>query len=102
MKKYTAKITHPKTGAILSIEAYADAMPKPFRIYYNGRDTGRRYEYIGNAARYLEKVARDWFTDEKETGNAKTIPVKGSNINIKMFLYWYANGEFPYKKGAKI
>lgn len=98
MKNYTIKIKHPKTGAVLSIGAYADAMPKPFRIYYEGRDTGKRFEYLGNAARYLEKVAKEWNTTEKETGNAATIPATGSDLNIKMFLYWYAGGAFPYAK----
>lgn len=54
--KYAAEI---KTdgGAVMSIGFHKDTPSKNYRIYYNGSDTGRRYEKLGNAAREIKRVA---------------------------------------------
>lgn len=95
-KVYTIAVQH-ETGAILSIGVYADAMPGPFRIYYEGRDTGRRFEKVGNAARYLEKVFHEWGPKAKKitAGKVDDLPKKGTPHNIKLFNYWYNGGNFP-------
>lgn len=55
------------TMAIVVSNANPD---KPFRIYYCDRDTGRCYARIGNASRYLEKIARQW--DQHNPGCKRT------------------------------
>ncbi len=58
MKKYLQAI---KTGgAVAHIAYYADTPNKNYRIYYNGIDSGIRYEYLGNASRHLKRVAMVW------------------------------------------
>lgn len=57
MKKYLLSITTP-TGAIISIGYYCDTPSKNYRIYMNGSDMGSRFEYLGNAARELERVLK--------------------------------------------
>ena len=95
MKDYTIAIRH-ENGATLTIGAYCDiSNDKYFRIYYCGSDTGRRYSKIGNAVRYLEKVAKDWHTDRITKGSVKTIPATGAPWNVAMFRYWYCGGPFP-------
>ena len=83
MKKYltTIKNTH---GAIANIAYYADTPNKNYRIYYCGADIGARFEYIGNAARYLGKMADNWGEFEhviifKKYATKNDIPRRGTN-----------------------
>lgn len=46
-------------GALIEINAYADEA-RPFGIVYCGRDTGKRYARLGNAAKYLASIADRW------------------------------------------
>jgi hypothetical protein len=83
MKKYLVSIQTPR-GAIASIGYYADTPSKNYRIYYCGSDTGDRYEYIGNAARSLEKLAGTWRENGimgivKKYATVGEIPRHGSN-----------------------
>lgn len=59
MKKYLTHIRIPD-GAWCSVGYYADTPNENYRVYYCGSDSGRHYERIGNAARYLEKLAEQW------------------------------------------
>ena len=83
MKKYLTTIKSGR-GACVSIAFYADTPDKNFRVYYNGRDSGKRYEKIGNAARYLEYIAAMWQSHGQNTikytyGTKDQIPRRGSN-----------------------
>ena len=53
---YAAEVK-TESGAVLSVGFYKDTPNKNYRIYYNGSDTGRRYERLGNAAREIKRVA---------------------------------------------
>lgn len=82
MKKYLVAIK--SGGACASIAYYADTPAKNYRIYYNGSDIGLRYEYIGNAARHLERVALLWLSNgsydiTRECATRDEIPRRGSN-----------------------
>lgn len=81
-KTYLTKIQY-LNAATMHIGAYTDTPNKPFRIYYCGRDTGKRYERIGNAARYLERIAEQWDQHEPKCKRCYTdisdIPVSGSD-----------------------
>jgi len=81
-KTYLTKIQYLK-AATMHIGANTDTPDKPFRVYYCGRDTGRRYAKIGNASRYLEKIAMQWDDTSKRCTRSYTkaseIPVTGSN-----------------------
>lgn len=89
MKEYIVSATH-KNGATIHIGAYCDCYGNtPFRIYYCGQDTGRRYATLGHASWYIQKVAKDWRTDKVSKGTADTIPIKGTPHNVKMYKYWY-------------
>ncbi len=81
MKKYLQSI---KIGdSVLSIAFYADTPCKNYRVYYCGSDTGARYEYLGNAEKYLLDMLRRW---EQIPGSIRKtycykneIPRRGSN-----------------------
>lgn len=82
-KEYLTEIHHPR-GAFAGVEYYADTPNKKYRLYYCGTDTGERFEYLGNAARALSKLADAW----KENGAPfvlyiysppDDIPRRGSN-----------------------
>jgi hypothetical protein len=82
MKKYLTSIK--SGGACASIAFYADTPAKNYRVYYNGSDIGLRYEYIGNAARHLERVALLWLSNgahdiRREYTPRDQIPRRGSN-----------------------
>lgn len=93
-KKYLVKIdsTH---GATVHIGINSDNV-KPVFVYYCGRDTGRRYVNIGNAARVLEKIAAQWGGDTVKTyGTAAVIPVHGvSNWNNALVKSRYTGATF--------
>lgn len=80
---YLTAIKTPR-GACASICYYADTPEKNYRVYYCGSDTGTRFEYLGNAARSLEKLAVTW---EKigiagvvrEYTHPDQVPRRGSN-----------------------
>ena len=83
MKTYlsTIKSTH---GTIANIAYYADTPNKNYRIYYCGSDIGERFEYLGNAARYLEQMADNWQKFDhviilKKYTTKNEIPRRGSN-----------------------
>ena len=83
MKKYltTIKNTH---NAIANIAYYTDTPNKNYRIYYCGADVGARFEYLGNAARHLEKMADNWRKIEhviifKKYTTKSEIPRRGTN-----------------------
>ena len=83
MKTYlsTIKSTH---GTIANIAYYADTPNKNYRIYYCGSDIGERFEYLGNAARYLEQMADNWQKFNhviifKTYTTKNEIPRRGSN-----------------------
>ena len=83
MKKYLISIDSG-CGAALYIGYYADTPNKNYRIYYCGSDSGRRYEKIGNAARYVETIAAAWarngHTNTRRTyGTKNDIPRRGFN-----------------------
>ena len=61
MSKYIRKFVQcARVGDItISIAFYADTPTKNYRIYYCGRDTGRRYEYLGAAERELIKIVQE-------------------------------------------
>lgn len=82
MKKYLMLVAD-KHGAHFSIAYYTDTPKKNYRVYYCGSDTGERFEYLGNAQRYVEKATRLW---EKRDPNLfkiyvtkDEIPRRGSN-----------------------
>lgn len=50
-------------GALIEIIAYPDEA-KPFGIVYCGRDTGKRYARLGNAAKYLASIVDRWGEEE--------------------------------------
>ena len=98
-KTYLTKIQY-LNSATMHIGAYTDTPNKPFRVYYCGRDTGKRYEKIGNAARYLEKIAEQW--DKQRPGTKRTyttaseIPVTGSSEwNKAIFRNSYLGEAMP-------
>lgn len=83
MKKYLTSIKSG-CGSCAAIGYYTDTPDKNYRIYYCGSDTGERFEYIGNAARYLEKLAETWNKNgvtgiTKQYSTADKIPRHGSN-----------------------
>lgn len=83
MKKYLTGI-QSGGGSCATIGYYTDTPNKNYRIYYCGSDTGERFEYIGNAARYLEKLAETWNKNgvtgiKKQYSTADKIPRSGSN-----------------------
>ena len=82
MKKYLYKI-ECSSGASLYIGCYCDTPNKNYRIYYNGSDTGLRYEYIENAARHIKRIADIWndkkILKECYYKTAENIPCHGSN-----------------------
>ena len=70
-------------GAVLSIAYYADTPGKNYRLYYNGSDTGDRFEKLGNAENRLKKWLAIWekrgikYTIRRARPNE--IPRRGSN-----------------------
>ena len=58
MKKYLQSIEY--ADSVLSIAFYADTPNKNYRIYFCGSDTGARYEYLGNAEKYLLDMLHRW------------------------------------------
>lgn len=60
------------SGAILSIGFYKDTPNKNYRIYYDGSDTGKRYERLGNAAREIKRVA----IEQRKNGVKNTVIYK--------------------------
>jgi hypothetical protein len=83
MKKYLISVRSWR-GMIAHIGYYTDTPCKNYRIYYNGSDTGERFEYLGNAARHLEKLAAAWERGGarllvKDYGTAAKVPRRGSN-----------------------
>ena len=93
-KKYLVKIdsTH---GATVHIGINSDNV-KPVFVYYCGRDTGRRYVNIGNAAKVLEKIAAQWGGDTVKTyDTAAAIPVHGcSKWNNELLRAHYTGAYF--------
>lgn len=82
MKKYLIAIK--SGGACASVAYYADTPAKNYRVYYNGGDSGKRFEKIGNASRHLERVAALWryngaITIERIYASRDGIPRRGSN-----------------------
>ena len=83
MKKYLTQIKSGR-GACVHIAYYADTPDKNYRVYFNGHDSGRRYEKIGNAAHFVEYIAQLW-TQNGQTnilykyGTRDDIPRRGSN-----------------------
>lgn len=79
MKKLYCIAIDSKHGAVMNIGIQTDSTT-PVYIYYNGRDTGKRYKNIGSAARYLEKIAQQWGSDAvPEYEPISEIPVYGSS-----------------------
>lgn len=83
MKKYLTAIKNTH-GTFAHIAYYADTPDKNYRVYYCGSDIGVRFEYLGNASRYLEKMAGDWQKFDhviifKEYATKTEIPRRGSN-----------------------
>lgn len=83
MKKYLVLLETPR-GVVCNIGYYADTPNKNYRVYYCGSDTGRRFEYLGNAARYLEKLMQAWKNNgitgiKKRYAAREDIPRRGSN-----------------------
>ena len=83
MKQYLITIKTGR-GACVSIAYYADTPGKNYRVYYNGQDTGVRYEKIGNASRHLKRVEMVWAINgvgeiSREYGTKNDIPRRGSN-----------------------
>ena len=77
MKKLYCIAIDSKHGAVMNIGIQTDSTT-PVYIYYNGRDTGKRYKNIGSAARYLEKVLKMWGPDAiPEYSRIDAIPVYG-------------------------
>ena len=82
-KLYLTKFSIPARLNV-HIAYYADTPTKNYRIYYNGADSGARFEYLGNAARALMEL----LTEQKKHGvhghiltygTRGTIPQRGSN-----------------------
>lgn len=62
-KKYITGIKYTGSGGrylSLYVDYYPDTPNKNLRIYYLGSDMGQRYEYLGNAAREIERVRNCW------------------------------------------
>jgi hypothetical protein len=83
MKKYLIRLKSGY-GARVHIAFYADTPNKNYRVYYNGHDTGKRYEKIGNAARYLRYISERWNENGQnnivyEYGTKNAIPRRGTN-----------------------
>lgn len=83
MKKYLTTITNTH-GTTATIAFYADTPSKNYRVYYCGSDTGARFEKLGNASRYLEKLAESWQKFDhviifKKYATKSEIPRRGSN-----------------------
>ena len=83
MKKYLTEIKSGR-GAHVYIAYYADTPNKNYRVYFNGHDSGQRYEKIGNAARFVKYIAQAW-TQNGQTNilykyaTKNEIPRRGSN-----------------------
>lgn len=95
MKNYLLKIdsTH---GATVYFEINSDST-KPIYIKYCGRDTGRRYCKIGNAARYLEKIAAQWGPETvKKYGTAEQLHYYGTDEQSTDLLKDYYCGRLPW------
>lgn len=83
MKKYLIQIKGGHGGRV-HIAYYADTPNKNYRVYYNGSDSGQRYEKIGNAARFVETIAAAWARNGQTNifriyGTKNDIPRRGSN-----------------------
>ena len=50
-------------GAYAHIGYYRDTPNRNLRIYYCGSDGGDRFEYLGNAAKALEKLRAAWIAN---------------------------------------
>lgn len=82
MKKYLCAISAGTVSA--HVAYYADTPNKNYRIYYNGHDSGIRYEYLGNASRHLEQVTTVWRYNgavaiDRKYATAADIPRRGWN-----------------------
>jgi hypothetical protein len=82
MKKYLVSIS--ARGACSSIAFYTDTPTKNYRVYYNGSDSGLRFERLGNASRHLERLAQYWQYNgiaaiKREYAAKNEIPRRGSN-----------------------
>ena len=83
MKTYLTAIKSSH-GTTANIAYYADTPDKNYRVYYCGSDTGTRFEHLGNASRYLEKMADSWQKFDhviifKKYTTRDEIPRRGSN-----------------------
>ena len=82
--RYLLSITSPR-GVTCNVAYYADTPNKNYRIYYCGTDTGARYDRLGNAARYIARLAQWWKWHEpailitEKYGTAADVPRRGSN-----------------------
>lgn len=89
MQKYLVHIQIPG-GAWCAVGYYADTPDKNYRIYYCGSDTGKRFERIGNAARYLASLAAAWEERgingiSKQYKTPGEIPQRGSNARTACY-----------------
>ena len=95
LKTYTIALKN-NTGYLLNIAFNSDSS-KPVFIRLNGMDTGARYTRIGDAARYIEQMAKalgDKFYTV--TGTAKDIPISGCSAwNNALIRHWYCGETFP-------
>lgn len=101
MKNYLLKIDS-KHGATVYIKIDSDEK-KPVRVFYRGNDPRgvpfeqfrRGYCKIGNAARYLERVAAMWGPGTVKTcGTADAIEYTGADAELLKDFYcgrlpWY-------------
>lgn len=98
MKKYLIAISTDKGGRI-ALGLNSDSL-KPVFIYHFTSDTGARYERIGNASRYLEKLARileaNGCTVSRTFGTASAVPVCGCSAwNNALIRHQYFKEPFP-------
>ncbi len=92
-KEYLLKVRH-ENGATLSIIAQTDNLTRPIYVYYCGQDTGNHYKRIGDAARHIREIAKNWPGASFFYASADKIPVHGcSDWNRELFKYWYCGAE---------
>ena len=86
-KEYLLAIT-TASGADFRIGYYPDTPDKNYRLYYNGSDTGDRYDRVGNASRAVLRLAENWrriglsFTETH--GCVDDVPHRGSIKHRRM------------------
>ena len=99
MKKYLIALKSKDGRTSIHIGANTDNL-KPIFIYFNLSDSGERYINIGNASRWLKKLAAECAKNgieyEEVYGTANDIPVYGSSEwNKALFRYQYCKKPFP-------